>query len=141
MRESGHLSTVSAASRFASRAGVKVLQRIEAMDSLNNAWRKAYIERNEFAQGIFANQVWGGFRRLSAQATYFRSSHFTWVAGVISNLALITGLPTSTIALAALVVGLAQSAEWLPEPYIQDFGLAILEFCRFLEEQARRAIL
>jgi hypothetical protein len=131
------LSTVSAVSRYATRAGIRVLLRINVLTEIEEIRRKLYENGPGIDESLFTNRAWPGFRTLSADAEYRKLSLFGWVDVVVDKLAVLTGLPSSTVGLAATVAGLAQSCEWVPERYVELFAGRLVDFIRYLETRAR----
>ena len=137
MEKNKELSTISAVSRYASRAGLRVMLRVGALSQLDKVRREVYERGEDSDLGAFIGRSWAGFRALSAEAEYRKLACFGWVSVVVGKVAILTGLPSSTIGLATIIAGLAQSVDWVPEPYVERFAVAFLRFVDYLEGRAR----
>lgn len=129
--------TVAAASRYAARCGLEVLERIEALGELELAWDLVYPHGTATQRTLLSNQTYEGFTNLdSCHVACRKLSLFYKNQARIATMAAGLGLPTGTAALAAVVAGLAQSMELIPEPHLSTFARAICDFCHYLERRA-----
>jgi len=142
----GHygVSSIASASRFASRCGVRVLQRIEALKELRDIRAQAYEQGDELVLGAFQNLRHKPFQFPGYATSEVTCYVFHWVAGGIADLAVDTGLPASTILTLALAAGLSQSTDVIAEQYLARFARHVVDFASYLEQRvelARRLII
>lgn len=129
------LTSMGQVSRFVSRCGIKVLGKVQALKDLEDLWLKAYLARDEELQAPFLSRGWQASRILGSTRVMYKLSVYRWVAAEIARVGVVTGLPRATIAVVAVVAGLSQSIEWLPEDYVDTFALGFREFVAYLEHR------
>ncbi|MCP4610025.1 MAG: hypothetical protein GY845_15060 [Planctomycetes bacterium] len=108
------LNSSSSVTRYATRNGITVIQRIPEIKTIRVERRKAYEAEDRLRLMNFSGHTYDFGHRLSVNNVALKCSVFTWVDGAIVDIADDLGLPASTIALLALVAGLAQSVNWIP---------------------------
>jgi hypothetical protein len=129
-RKHGRLTTGASVTRYVTRAGIKVIQQMEEIKSLREKHRHAYLEGDELARMRYLGHRYDFGHRISYQNVYLSCWAFNWVDGVVSDIADDLGLPASTMAVIALIAGLAQSVDWVPERHRQVFEQETIHFWR-----------
>ena len=138
LAEEARLGSTAVASRFVTRCGLEVLERIEALPRLYEAWRRIYESGSEEHLEVFATRPWTGFLRLSQRTVATKISVFPDVAARLASMGAVCGLSLSTMVTAALVAGIAQSTWWLPDEVCKACAeILVDEFCTYLERRVR----
>lgn len=128
--------SLAAASRYAARCGLEVLARIHVIPELEQAFDKAYLTGTATQRALLVGHSFDGFANIGSRPIYGRKlSLFYRTHAGVSELADALGLPVSTLALGAVVAGLAQSITFVPDRYIAKFARAVIEFCCYLEDR------
>jgi len=116
-----NLRSGPAVTRYATRAGIQVLQQIPEIGEIAKRYREAYLRGNELELMGYSGHNYDFGKRLSQNRVYLQCWAYKWVAGAISDIADELGLPTSMVGLIALIAGFAQSTEWIPEKHRRRF--------------------
>lgn len=138
LTEEARLGSTAVASRFVTRCGLEVLERIEALPRLCAAWRRIYETGSEEHLELFSTRPWTGFLRLSQRTVATKISVFADVAARLASIGAVSGLSLSTMATAALAAGIAQSTYWLPDDVCKTCAEVLVdELCGYLERRVR----
>ncbi len=113
-RKQKSINNLSSVTRYVTRNGLAVVQRMPEIKTIRTERKKLYEAGDEFHLMKFSDYHYDFGHRLSVNNVALKCSLFTWVDGAIVDIADDLGLPASTIALLALVAGLAQSVNWIP---------------------------
>jgi hypothetical protein len=129
-RKHSRLTTGASVTRYVTRAGIKVIQQMEEIKELREKHRQAYLVGDELTRMRYLDHRYDFGHRISHQNVYLSCWVFNWVDGAISDIADDVGLPASTMAVIALIAGLAQSVDWVPERHRQVFERETIYFWR-----------
>lgn len=127
-----NLRTAAAVTRYATRAGIKVLEKVKPIQLLKQRRREAYLNRDELGRQRFIGHRFDFAHHLSQMKVHQICWSFRWVEGAISDMATEMGLPASTIAVLALCAGFGQSIEWVPGGYRDKFVGEVRRFQDYL---------
>jgi len=133
--EHWRLGSIGSVSRYVTRTGLHVVQRIEALQVLRQQWREAFLGKDDHALWSFFNQEYHGFGTRDQYKVHLKASMFTRVHSRVCDIAKELGLPKSAIGLACLVAGIAQSNDWVPGKHRERAALGFRDFILYLEHR------
>jgi len=133
------LTSVSAVSRYVSRCGASVLQRIEGLRDLRELRKRAYGAGDEVTLSAFSSldHIPPGLLGLAQVQLTVRTYHT--VSTRLQDRSIDVGLPFSTTLILALCAGLAQSVEYVAPRYVELFAKHVIDFARYIEERVEVA--
>lgn len=129
------MSSFAAVTRYVTRTGSSVLLRLAPLDNLRQLREQAYLRGNESVLASFSCPSLDTGGNLQHVQNPVFVSVFGGTYGILSAIATSLGWPATEAVKAALVAGMAQSQEWLPQRSIDRHYLAIQRLTFFLEEK------
>lgn len=122
------LVSQAAVTRYLTRQGIQVIQKIHSIKSLKEKKKLAYENGDERARIILSGNIYDFGYRISL--TNYRITIYAeeWVRAAITELACDIGTPQETIAIITLITGCLTSKTWIPARHLALMKEELIHF-------------
>lgn len=134
-----NLSSQAWVSRFLTKAGVIVLEKIPGLKTIRDRRRQLYEVGDEQRRLAVLAECQYSIKYFVSM-TDFRATIYTfaWVGSKINDLAADLSLPQQTLVTEALIAGMSTSEKWIPERYQIKALDEVVRFANWVDQISRR---
>lgn len=126
----------AAVTRFLTKQGVKILQRIGGIQILKELRKEAYEEGDERDRLVLSRHSYDFRYRVSLTTQRITVYAEEWVYGAITELACDIGTFQETITIMSLIAASATSQKWIPSRHLCRMQEELIHFVQWVDELA-----
>jgi hypothetical protein len=135
-RKHQNITTQAAVSRYLTRQGVPILQRLRGIKALKEKRAQSYEVGDERDRVVLSHKTYDFCHRLSLTTRKITVYTEEWVGSAISELACDIGTSQETVAIMALVAGAATSVKWIPARHLALIIQELVNFALWVDSLA-----